>query len=85
MKYGTWAIGAIAAVLLAGCETPSQKYGLPPPDPNAPYPNITAVPSVSRETSNMRPIEVLEAEERLDRDARRAAAIPPARVAPLRR
>lgn len=84
MRHGIWAIAVAAAVLLAGCQTPSQKYNLAPPDPNAAYPNITAVPSVSRETPNMRPLEVLEAEERLDRDARRAAAIGPAQVAPLR-
>ena len=84
MKLGKLAILATIATGLAACETPSEKYGLAPPDPAVPYPQLNRIPSISRATPNLRPLEVAEAEERLDRDARRAAAIRPAEVAPLR-
>lgn len=85
MRFGRLALIAVAAVVLAGCETPSQKYGLAPPDAVAPYPNMNAIAPVQRTTPNMRPLEIVDAEERLERDAERAASIRPARVAPITR
>jgi uncharacterized lipoprotein YajG len=84
MGIGRLVLLAAAAVALAGCETPSQKYGLAPPDPAIGYPQLNRIPSVELRTENMRPLEVAAAEERLDRDARRAASIRAAQVAPMR-
>lgn len=85
MKFATLALMATAAIGLAGCETPSQKYGLAPLDPVVAYPNMNAIPPVERRTPNMRPLEVAEAEERLEIAAERAASIRPAQVAPITR
>lgn len=66
-----WLTGGVIALALAGCSTPSQKYGLPPPaEIEGEYPNINLDPAAKPEQQRMSPAEREAAEAELKRRAK---------------
>jgi PBP1b-binding outer membrane lipoprotein LpoB len=64
------------AVALAGCSTPSQKYGLAPPSDNEPYPNINVDPTQKPAETAMTPEQLDAAKAELERRAGKKPSAP---------
>ena len=62
-------MAALAGAVTGACSTPSEKYGLPPPSADEPYPNINMDPTQAPGQPAMTPEERAKAEAELERRA----------------